>query len=76
MDSCVPLHNRRGVSGIAGAVSVAGTASAEAEGETPERGPGGGGAISRWREYMLYLMDHSILPLLEGAAAGAREGSV
>lgn len=61
---------------MAGAVSVAGTASAEAEGEAPACRPDGGRAISRWRAYMLYLMDHSILPLLEGAAVGVREGSV
>jgi hypothetical protein len=48
----------------------------EARGEALEHGLSGGRAISRWREYMLYLMDHSILPMLEGAAVGAREGSV
>ena len=75
-DSCGSLHNRRGVPGISGAVSDAGTTGAEAVGGALENGLSGGRAVSRWREYMLYLMDHSILPMLEGAAVGAREGSV
>ncbi|HEY7350468.1 MAG TPA: hypothetical protein VH599_19305 [Ktedonobacterales bacterium] len=41
-----------------------------------DREPSGGRAVSRWREYMLYVMDHSVLPTIEGSAAGAREGSV
>jgi hypothetical protein len=35
-----------------------------------------GRAVSTWREHKVYLMDHSILPTIEGLAVGAREGSV
>ena len=35
-----------------------------------------GGVFSGWREDNVYLMDHFILPTIEGLAVGAREGSV